>query len=82
MDNGSYLALDPDTMQNIIQVTRDEIDRVKDLIPHSIILTSPIVRSYYKKLVDQFLPNIVVLSFNEIDMNVQIQGVGGISWTQ
>ena len=82
VDNGSYLALDPDTMQNIIQVTRDEIDRVKDLIPHSIILTSPIVRSYYKKLVDQFLPNIVVLSFNEIDMNVQIQGVGGISWTQ
>ncbi len=79
VDNGSYLALDPNSIQNIIQSTTKEIDRVKDLVPYSIVLTSPIVRVYYKKLIDQFVPNIVVLSFNEIDTNVQIQALANIA---
>ncbi|MGL5978934.1 MAG: flagellar biosynthesis protein FlhA [Erysipelotrichaceae bacterium] len=79
VDNGSYLALEPNVMQKIIQVTSQEVDKVKDLVPHSIILTSPIVRTYYKKLVDQFIPNVVVLSFNEVDNNVQIQALGNIT---
>lgn len=79
VDNGSYLALDPNSIQQIIQCTTNEIDRIKDLVPYSIVLTSPIVRVYYKKLIDQFIPNIVVLSFNEIDTNVQIQALANIS---
>ena len=79
VDNGSYLALDPNSIQQIIQSTTNEIDRIKDLVPYSIVLTSPIVRVYYKKLIDQFVPNIVVLSFNEIDTNVQIQALANIS---
>lgn len=79
VDNGSYLALDPNSIQQIIQSTSQEIDRIKDLVPYSIVLTSPIVRVYYKKLMDQFIPNIVVLSFNEIDTNVQIQALASIS---
>jgi len=79
VDNGSYLALDPNSIQQIIQGTSKEIDRIKDLVPYSIVLTSPIVRVYYKKLIDQFIPNIVVLSFNEIDTNVQIQALANIS---
>ena len=79
VDNGSYLALDPNSIQQIIQSTSQEIDRIKDLVPYSIVLTSPIVRVYYKKLMDQFIPNIVVLSFNEIDTNVQIQALANIS---
>jgi flagellar biosynthesis protein FlhA len=79
VDNGSYLALEPNSIQQIIQGTSKEIDRIKDLVPYSIVLTSPIVRVYYKKLIDQFIPNIVVLSFNEIDTNVQIQALANIS---
>jgi flagellar biosynthesis protein FlhA len=79
VDNGSYLALDPNSMQSIIQSTTKEIDRIKDLVPFSIVLTSPIVRVYYKKLIDQFVPNVVVLSFNEIDTNVQIQALANIA---
>ncbi len=79
VDNGSYLALDPNSIQNIIQSTSKEIDRIKDLVPYSVVLTSPIVRVYYKKLIDQFVPNVVVLSFNEIDTNVQIQALANIA---
>lgn len=79
VDNGSYLALDPKTIQGIISVTQQEIDKIKDLVQVPIILTSPIVRIYFKKLVDQFYPDTVVLSFNEIDSNIQIQALGNIA---
>lgn len=79
MDSGSYLALEPQTIQDIITAVSDAITKVKDLVPAVIILTSPIVRVYVKKLIDQFYPNVVVLSFSEIDSNVQIQALGNIS---
>ncbi len=78
-EQGSYLALDPETIQAIVQSLQVQLDKVRDVIPTPIVLTSPIVRVYFKKLIDQFIPNVVVLSFNEIDNSVQIQAVGNIS---
>lgn len=79
VESGSYLALDPQTIQNIITATTREIDKVKDLVQVPIILTSPIVRVYFKKLVDQFYLNTVVLSFSEIDSDAKIQALGNIT---
>jgi flagellar biosynthesis protein FlhA len=78
-DQGSYLSMDPDTIQRIVGKTTDEVNKIKDVIPNVIILTSPIVRVYFKKLIDQFLQNITVLSYSEIDSTTQIQSVGSIS---
>lgn len=78
MDNGSYLALDQESIQNIVIASTTQIDRIRDLVPSPVILTSPIVRIYFKKLIDQFCPNVNVLSFNEIDSNIQIQALGTI----
>ena len=75
-EHGTYLALEPQVVQRIIESVSEQIERVKDLIHHPIILTSPIVRIYFKRLIDQFLPNLTVLSFNEIDSNIQIQAIG------
>lgn len=79
MDTGSYLALDPQIIQNIIAATNREIEKIRDLVTVPIILTSPIVRIYFKKLVDQFCPSTVVLSFNEIDSDIKIQALGNIT---
>lgn len=78
METGSYLALEPQVIQGIMNASSVQIDKIKELVPHTIVLTSPIVRLYYKKLIDQFYPNIVVLSFNEIDASLQIQALGNI----
>ena len=78
-DHGSYLALDPDSIQKIITATSEQIDRVKNAVQIPIILTSPITRLYLKKLLDQFFPNIVVLSYSEIETNIQIQALGSVS---
>ena len=78
-DQGSYLSMDPETIQRIVARTTDEVNKIKDVIPNVIILTSPIVRVYFKKLIDQFLQNITVLSYSEIDSSTQIQSVGSIA---
>lgn len=76
---GSVLSIDPETVNAIVANTSDEIDKVKDVLPSIVILMSPFTRIYYKKLLDQFMPGITVLSYSEIDNNTQIQAVGNIS---
>lgn len=78
-EQGSYLAMDPENIQKIINAFNKETEKVKDVIPTPIVLTSPIVRIYFKKLIDQFVPNVIVISFNEIDNSVQIQSIGNIT---
>jgi flagellar biosynthesis protein FlhA len=78
-DQGSYLALDPQTIQDVMASLQVQTERVKSIVPQTIVLTSPIVRIYFKKLVDQFIPGVTVLSFSEIDNTVQIQSVGNIA---
>ncbi|MDE6731931.1 MAG: flagellar biosynthesis protein FlhA [Oscillospiraceae bacterium] len=78
-EQGSYLALAPDLVQSIVAATNEEIDKIKDVIPNVIILTSPVVRIYFKKLTEQFIQNITVLSYSEIDASAQIQAIGNIS---
>jgi len=78
-DRGSYLSIDPEVMQKIVGQLLEQIKKLKDEINIPIILTSPFVRGYFRKLVDQFYPKAVVLSFNEIDNAVQIQAIGNIS---
>lgn len=79
LDNGSYLALDQQSIQKIVTAATNQIDKIKELVQTPVVLTSPIVRIYFKKLIDQFYPNIVVLSFSEIDTQVQIQALGNIA---
>lgn len=78
MDSGSYLALDQESIQSIIVATTEQIEKIRELVPSPVVLTSPIVRIYFKKLIDQFCPNVNVLSFNEIDSHIQIQALGTI----
>ena len=79
VDSGSYLALEPVAIQSIVSPSTTEINKIKDLVNIPIVLTSPVVRVYYKKLLDQFYPNVTVVSFSEIDNNVQIQALGNIA---
>ena len=78
-EHGTYLALDPQTTQKIITKLSECIASVKDIVTTPIILTSPVVRLYFSKLLQQFYPKAVVLSFNELENNVQIQAVANVA---
>jgi flagellar biosynthesis protein FlhA len=72
------MALEPEKVQRIVGNVIEDINAIKDIVTVPVVLTSPIVRTYLKKMLDQFNPNITVLSFSEIDPNVQIQALANV----
>lgn len=78
-EQGMYLALSPDTMQAVITQLGEEIKKFGSFSQPPVILTSQVVRVHVYHLVEQFYPNVYVLSFNEINNNIQIQAVGNIT---
>lgn len=77
-DQGMYLALSPDVMQKVITKLGEEIKKFNGFSQPPVILTSQVVRVHVQHLIEQFYPNVYVLSFNEINNNIQIQAVGNI----
>jgi flagellar biosynthesis protein FlhA len=75
-EHGSYLALDPEKSQKILMTLNKEVNNVgkQGLVP--ILLTSPISRAYVKRLSERYMPDLVVLSHNEIPPNVTIKNLG------
>ncbi len=76
---GSYLALDPSVSNTIINNVSKNVQRLLQLGSQPIVLASPIVRLYFKRLTENVIPGLVVLSYNEIDPGVEIQSVGTVT---
>lgn len=77
-EQGIYISMSPELMQKLIAQISEQMKKFNDLSQTPIILTSNVVRAYFYRLIEQFFPNIYVLSFNEIANNVQIQAIGNI----
>jgi len=75
-EQGSFTSLDPVYIQKMFQVLLEETEKMTNLGYQPIILCSSSVRPHYKKLVSRSFPNIVVLAYNEILADVEIQAVG------
>jgi flagellar biosynthesis protein FlhA len=75
-EHGSYLAIDPDKSQKILMTLNKEVHNVgkQGMIP--ILLTSPVSRAYVKRLSERYIPDLVVLSHNEIPPDVTIKNMG------
>lgn len=78
-EQGSYLALDPDYAQRLLTSLKEETGKLEELGRTPIIITSPIVRMYFKKLTAEQFKNLHVLSYNEIDSDVELQSVGMVT---
>lgn len=75
-DRGSYVSLDPDSMKKLIDSLNNELQKLTNMGYQSIVLTSPAVRLYFRKLVERSVPGIIVLSQAEIEQSVEIQILG------
>lgn len=78
-EQGAYLTLDPEDTRQIIESTRNEIGKLEKLGKNPIVITSPIVRMYYKKLTSDYFADLIVISYNEIESNVELQSVGMVT---
>lgn len=78
-EQGAYLTLDPEESKHIIKSTEEEVDKLEKMGKSPIIITSPIVRMYYKRLIQDYFKDLVVVSYNEIESNIELQSVGMVS---
>jgi flagellar biosynthesis protein FlhA len=78
-EQGVYLAMGPELMQQIVSQLANQMKKFNDLSQTPIILVSQVIRGYFAKMITQFYPGVYVLSFNEITSAVQIQAIGNIT---
>ena len=78
-EQGAYLNLDPDRTRAIVDATGRELNKLENLGKAQIVVTSPIVRMYFKRLMDDYYKDMVAISYNEIETNVELQSVGMVT---
>jgi len=78
-DQGSYLAIEPSFVLKIRSSLAKLVNNLsmKGITP--IVLTSPMVRMYFKKLIEDHFSFLPVLSYNELEASVEVQSVGMVS---
>ena len=78
-EQGAYLTLDPEKTRAIMNSVELEIQKLESLGKAAIIITSPIVRMYFKKLTEDYFRDLIVVSYNEVETNVELQSVGMVT---
>lgn len=75
-DFGSYIAIAPERMETLINNLSKQVKNVLATGEQPIILTSPGLRPYFKRMIEGVIPSLVVLSYNEIDSDADIKSIG------
>lgn len=78
-ETGAFLNLDPARAKAIIDSVGKEIKKLENLGKTPIVMTSPIVRIYFKRLTEDYYRDLVVVSYNEVESNVELQSVGMVT---
>lgn len=78
-ETGAYLTLDPERTKAIMKSVGNEISKLENLGKNPIIVTSPIVRMYFKRLTEDYYKDLIVVSYNEIENNIELQSVGMVT---
>lgn len=75
-EHGSYVALDPSTVQAIVNSLSNELPKLTNLGYQPVVLASPTTRLYFRKVTERVAPNLIVLSYAELDPKIEVQAVG------
>jgi len=78
-EQGSYLSIDPETSQTIFQKIQEQASQLQQSGVQPILLTSPAIRMYMRQFIERFAPDLPVLSYNELEPEIEIQSVGVIN---
>ncbi len=78
-EQGAYLTLTPEKTKSIMKSVEEQVGKLESLGKSPIIITSPIVRAYFKRLTQDYFKDLVVVSYNEVESNVELQSVGMVT---
>lgn len=72
------LGLSPVMVQKIYQSVAQNIEQAMSMGYHPVIICSPTIRAYFKKLIEGQFPDVSVISFGELPSDVQIESIGKV----
>ncbi|MGG1367085.1 flagellar biosynthesis protein FlhA [Priestia megaterium] len=75
-EHGNYLSLDPNVAQAIVESIAKQTETLSFQEQSPIVLCSPAVRMYVRQITERYFPHMAVLSYNELEANVEVQSVG------
>ncbi len=78
-EQGAYLTLQPEKTKKILKSVEEQVGKLESMGKNPIVITSPIVRAYFKKLTQDYFRDLVVISYNEVESNVELQSVGMVT---
>ncbi len=77
-ETGQQLSLDPRVTQSILASLNEKIEEATDLGEKMVVLCSPVIRNHFKRLTEKFIPNLIVVSHNELSPDVNIRSLGTV----
>ncbi|MBL6988394.1 MAG: flagellar biosynthesis protein FlhA [Bacteriovoracaceae bacterium] len=77
-DTGQQLSLDPTVTQTILASLNEKIEEATNIGEKMVVLCSPVVRGHFKRLTEKFIPNLVVISHNELGPDANIRSLGTV----
>jgi len=78
-EHGSYLSIDPKIADSIISSIKQEAEKAMSKNIQPILLTSPVIRRHLKKMVEYFIPSLMVLSQSELLNDIGFKSIGKVS---
>ena len=78
-DYGSYISIDPGITQRIAANLMKEVQKLMSIGEQPLILTSPMVRMYFRRIAEGVAPGLIVLSYNELDPSIEVQSIGMVN---
>ncbi len=77
-DQGTYLSLEPNLAQRLLEAIEATADKITGEGYQPIIITTAILRRHLRQLLERFMPQVLVLSHNELTTTTKIQSLGSI----
>ncbi|MEE2672111.1 MAG: flagellar biosynthesis protein FlhA [Bdellovibrionota bacterium] len=77
-EKGQELSLDPKITQTILASLNERIEEATEMGEKMIVLCSPVVRRHFKRLTEKFIPNLIVVSHNELSPEINIRSLGTV----
>jgi flagellar biosynthesis protein FlhA len=75
-DRGLFIRMSPTAIENNCRLIGKELDKLIRTNHPPIVLVSPQIRAALKQMTSSHLPQLVVLSYNEITRDTQIESLG------
>lgn len=81
MEQGTFLAMEPKIAEGILAALKSELNRLPPGQGTPVVLASPLVRFYFKRLIERAFPQLAVVSYNELDPDLTVDVLGRVSLT-